>query len=303
MLQPKDQPEYQEPPFHEKDHWFSFKDSCVSVVERRPQFHLELKGHSLFFLHGRFGCATMWKPLCTRLSSHYRCISVDLPGFGRSYTIGERAFNLLDHVNLVTELTRQMTSESEKVVLIGHDLGGGIAQLCALHSPRKIAAMILINTACLTRSLPKLYLGLGGLMARKKLHQLLSEGGNLPLSDQTLIAFPWRKRTTRQSLIRALRAINESWPWHYEQLEWKRILKQIQNPVLLLWGQKDSMNPLDVAVEMMQKLPEAYFFTHRDAGHWPTLEQPDWVVSKIREFIFRTGFGAEVTEGLQKNAI
>jgi hypothetical protein len=38
---------------------------------------------------------------------------------------------------------------------------------------------------------------------------------------------------------------------------------------------------------MMRDLPEVYFFENAIAGHWPNLEDPEWVSSKILEFTFR----------------
>ena len=37
-------------------------------------------------------------------------------------------------------------------------------------------------------------------------------------------------------------------------------------------------------------LPDIQIFVHELASHWPHLEQPDWVLSKMREFLFQIGF-------------
>jgi pimeloyl-ACP methyl ester carboxylesterase len=41
-------------------------------------------GSPILFLHGAPDSAEMWNGVIRRLSSHYRCLAPDLPGFGRS---------------------------------------------------------------------------------------------------------------------------------------------------------------------------------------------------------------------------
>src|SRR5690349_6529521 len=93
----------------EIEHWFSFRDSCISVVESVSSLPSSNSKHSIFFLHGRFGQGEMWTPIMDGLSSHFRCIALDFPGFGRSFSARDRAFTLLEHASLVNELIHKFT--------------------------------------------------------------------------------------------------------------------------------------------------------------------------------------------------
>src|SRR5689334_4875490 len=117
-----------------KDHWFSFKDACVRVVEQeRSLFFAGPPYPYLFiFLHGRFEKGETWSPWMAQLSRNFHCITLDLPGFGRSFSVGSRSFSLLDHASLVQQITRRLASEDEEIVWVGSDIGAGIAQLCCL---------------------------------------------------------------------------------------------------------------------------------------------------------------------------
>src|SRR5690606_38280884 len=98
---------------------------------------------TLFFIHGAFIDNTYWKSQIDHFSEKYRVIAMDLPGHGNSgsnrnnYNIeefGKDAVALIDHLNL------------EKVILIGHSLGGDVALEVAVALPEKIIGFIGVDT-------------------------------------------------------------------------------------------------------------------------------------------------------------
>lgn len=284
-----------------KEHWFRYRDASVFVIERSPEKDLTLSPRSLFFLHGRFGQAEIWDPVIQALSFQFRCITLDLPGFGRSFLVKDRPFDLLEYSTLVDELiarfqdspqlprnlssslnTRVNPDVNAKAVLIGHEVGGAIAQLCTLKHPERIMGLVLINSAMLSQALNKVRLGFLGWLAKCKIKKLLGIADNMEL---------------------ACKALEDSWPQFYERQSWKNSIQNIVQPVLLLWGGEDSFFPPEMGVEMVQRLPDVNFFVHERAGHWPSLEQPEWVLSKLREFLFRIGFEATPTPASAQKAL
>jgi pimeloyl-ACP methyl ester carboxylesterase len=229
----------------------------------------------------------MWQSVTTELAPHFRCIAIDFPGFGNSFSSRSRPFSLFEHASLVQELIKRFTSENEKGILIGHDIGGGVAQLCTIKLPDRVKALVLMNSAGLTRDLEKLNLRFHGWFIRKKLKRMFEESSLLSGLDQEALLNPWSTYSSREMLLRAFQALDESWPWHYEKQVWKNAILEINQPVLLLWGKNDSINPPELAAELMQRLPEAYLYLNEHCGHWPSLEHPEWVVLKMKEFLFR----------------
>lgn len=277
--------EFQQP----KDHWFSFRDACVFVMETFPSRHDPLQ-FPIFFLHGRFGHSQMWIPIAESFSQQTRCLIADLPGFGKSFCVRDRGFSLLEHVSLMNELIQELVPSQQQLLLVAHDVGGAIAMLCALKYPEKIKALVLINSAGVTRELSRVLAGIFGRRTHRKLEKLLKAAVQMKQELRASLRIPWNDKSTQRTLLNSIRAFDDSWPLHYERLVWKSALKNLTQPVLLLWGQKDELNPPDIAVELMQQLPEAYFFMDENSGHWPCLEQPQWVLSKMKEFIFRMNY-------------
>jgi pimeloyl-ACP methyl ester carboxylesterase len=100
-----------------------------------------------------------------------------------------------------------------------------------------------------------------------------------------------------------MRAFEVSWPGPFERQHWREELRKCSVPVLLLWGTRDPLNETERALKMVRELPEAYFFENEIAGHWPNLDDPDWVSDKILEFTFRlAGPSSVFTHELAKKA-
>jgi pimeloyl-ACP methyl ester carboxylesterase len=272
-----------------KEHWFSLGESCLAISEWGPSesTHHEQK-HVLFFLHGRFGQGEIWKPLAKRLASHFRCFHLDLPGFGRSFSVRGRGFSILEQSQIVRTVLKRFTTAGSKAVLIGHDIGGSIAQLCAIHEPNSLAGLVLINSTPLTQAVTDLKTGVLCIQARRKLKKLLhSVSAGFDPEHRSLLARAWESGARRASMIQAFQAWDYTWPGPFERKTWREKLSHLPHPVLLLWGRNDPMSPLEQAEELMQYLPDAYLFECDDCGHWPCLENTEWVDLKMREFLFR----------------
>ena len=271
------------------DHWFSFGDCCLSISESAPSPGVSWSSKQvLFFLHGRFGQGEMWRPLIERLSSHFRCLYLDLPGFGHSFSVRGRGFSLLEQAIILTHVVRRFVSQDHRAVLVGHDVGGAIAQLCALQMPDSMSGMVLINSASITRPPSDFKTGWLCHQARRKLRKLLK---NLPQGicseHRVLLSADWQDRYLRRSMMQAFHAWEYTWPGPFERRNWKEELRRIQHPVLLIWGAADPLSPVEQAEELMRVFPEAYLFERDSCGHWPCLEDTDWVDEKLREYLFR----------------
>ncbi len=261
------------------------------VTEAEPAV-LPLRGGecrqvALFFLHGRLGNAEVWMPLFRELRTKVACWALDLPGFGRSSLIRNRPFGLYEHASLIGEVLQNVIPPELRVVLVGHDVGGCLAQLCLFKYPELISGLILMNSANLARGLSRVSTNFNGRMTHWHLHRMINESSLMRAEDQAAVEAPWKDRPLRKMMTLSIRKFAASWPKHYQQQTWKNWVKEVRLPVLLLWGKKDRINPPEQATEFVQWLHESYYFLNDEVGHWPFLEKPALVSTKIREFIFR----------------
>jgi pimeloyl-ACP methyl ester carboxylesterase len=274
------------------ERWFQHRDFSLSVVE---ECRMADPAGTLFFLHGRFGYARLWQNLFKEVGSSFRCIALNLPGFQGSLVHRTKTPSLLEVSWVVEQVVRSYAcGKPGSVVLVGHDYGGAIAQLCGLRCPDEVAGMVLFNSSCLTQSPQP-----AGWFARRHLKKALEASEGLSEEARALVFEPWRRFSTRHRLLRALRAIEKTWPDREEQRGWLERIQDNQMPVLLLRGSHDPLN-VHCELELLRCYPEIGFFEDAESGHFPFLENPEWVAQKMREFLFRLPCGRTVGDEPQE---
>ncbi|MEZ4989311.1 MAG: alpha/beta hydrolase [Saprospiraceae bacterium] len=100
--------------------------------------------HTLLFLHGLGSNLQAWQKNINQLKSNYRCIALDLPGYGKSGK-GNYASDMTFFARSVRAFID--TIELEKVVLVGHSMGGQIAMHIVLNNPNRIEKLVLVAPA------------------------------------------------------------------------------------------------------------------------------------------------------------
>lgn len=101
---------------------------------------------SLVFIHGNSLSSNLFKKqLRSTLANNYQLISFDLPGHGESSkaTNPEATYNLPSYCSMVKELIAKL--KLEKVVLVGHSLGGHIAIEASEEIP-EVKGMMVFGT-------------------------------------------------------------------------------------------------------------------------------------------------------------
>ena len=100
---------------------------------------------TLLFIHGLGGNSSHWSQNMDELSKSYRCIAVDLPGYGlstqRAYSASTLSFYATIFLSFIEK--KHLTN----VVLVGHSMGGQAAIITALKQSPSIKKLILVAPA------------------------------------------------------------------------------------------------------------------------------------------------------------
>lgn len=132
---------------------FSMRDMDYGMGEKMIQLRDDLQiaytdqgegKETILFIHGLASYIPAWKHNIADLKSNYRCIALDLPGYGKSskenYTVSMDFF-----AETIKTFCQKMNLS--KVVLAGHSMGGQIAISTALKFPDLVTQLILIAPA------------------------------------------------------------------------------------------------------------------------------------------------------------
>ena len=118
-----------------------FDDVELSYVDQGPK-----DAQVILMIHGLGGYIKNWYPVIDDLSNEYRCIALDLPGYGKS-TI--RDFDKNDYMQFFANSINEFVDvlELESVVLIGHSMGGQVSSVIAISNPEWLKSLILAAPA------------------------------------------------------------------------------------------------------------------------------------------------------------
>src|SRR5699024_7402774 len=99
---------------------------------------------ALLFLHYWGGAARTWNVVMSSLSADFRCIAYDQRGWGGS-DAPPQGYSIRDLAVDARELLR--TLEIERYVLVGHSMGGKVAQFLAAQRPIGLEGLVLVAPA------------------------------------------------------------------------------------------------------------------------------------------------------------
>lgn len=99
---------------------------------------------TLLFIHGLGSYLKAWNLNIASLKDQYRCIAIDLPGYGKSST-GNYTFSMSFFAEQVNQFIEKL--KLENVVLVGHSMGGQIATHLALTQPSYLDKLVLLAPA------------------------------------------------------------------------------------------------------------------------------------------------------------
>ncbi|MDQ1319935.1 MAG: hypothetical protein QG655_1178 [Actinomycetota bacterium] len=257
----------------------------------------EGEGEVILLLHGIAGSSQTWRSLIRPLSRHYRVVAPDLLGHGDStkprtdYSLG--AFSVL---------LRDFLDELgiARATLVGHSLGGGIAMQFIYQHPDYGQRLVLIGSGGLgpdvgltlrLASLPGAELVLPLIAPRKmvatgdRLWSWLRKAGvESPRGEEM-----WRHYSslsdgpTRQAFLRTLRAVVDHRGQAVSALN--RLTTRTNFPVLVIWGDRDTMIPVHHAHAARRARPDVRLEVLADVGHFPHAERPVEVAELIVGFI------------------
>ncbi len=123
---------------------YPFTSRFVDVEGARLHYVDEGRGPVLLMLHGNPAWSYLYKDVVLALRSEFRCIAVDLAGFGLSTPAPGFSFLPKDHARLIAALVEWL--DLKNATLVAHDWGGPIGLAAARATDGRIARLCLGNT-------------------------------------------------------------------------------------------------------------------------------------------------------------
>ena len=239
------------------------EEKMAQVGTARIYYEVAGKGKPVILLHGLSGSTRWWKWNIRDLAQHYQVISIDMIGFGRSRG---QPFVLRDAAGLLEKWMEEAGIECAS--LIGHSMGGYIAAGLAARSPERVERLILVDA---------LAMPIGRTVFRSALG-LVEALRYLPLNFLPVM-FQDALQAGPVTLIQAIREVMAA--------DQRPILGRIRMPTLILWGEHDTLLPVEAGRQLHQCLPQAEYQVIAGAGHNPMWDRPEPFNRAVLDFLGR----------------
>lgn len=242
------------------------------------------KGPPLVLLHGIGGNAASFGPLMDGLADRCRCFAWNMPGYG-----GSRPLLPLTFPGLAERLAAFLDERGlTSVHLLGHSIGGMVAQEFALHFPEHVRSLVLVATTSafgsrdgefqrrfIAERTAPLDAGHGmAALARELVPGLLGDDPDPQapaLAEGSMAAVP---EAAYRAALECLVTFDR-----------RAALGDYRMPVLLVAGERDRLAPAAVMQRMAARIPDARCVVLPGAGHLLPLERPRELAVVVSEFL------------------
>lgn len=257
-------------------HWeeYVWTGAAKSEQSQRP----------LVLLHGLSDSCRTWNRVAAALSKRRRVVALDLPGHGRSGR-PDATYDASFYARTVAlwlELLRAENPDFDAFDVVGHSLGGGIAQRLLLESigPR-IARLGLVSAGGLgvEVALPLRLAAMSGaieltspyLMGVGTRAGMRVLGGDFDAEDRKHLATVNAREGTARALARTLKSALDYRGQREHLLDHAHRLDRLP-PIRVFWGDKDQVIPVAHAVAVVRFVEGASIRRFARAGHYPHRE-------------------------------
>ena len=232
-------------------------------------------GPALILVHGWTEDESAWSEQVTALSRHYRVITLDLPGHGRSGI--PTAFSIELFARAVEAVRAE--AQANRVVLAGHGLGAMVIRRYALRHPNRVSGLVIVDGHIPipdSRPVPPAHILTVTAARRERMtRDEFGETTSPELQERILKMRLAPPDTTATATLFAL----------YDQSEWTN--ERVTVPVLAVYS---GLHTLALEREVKTLFPMAEYHRIPGTGHFVMLEAPAPVNRLIEGFLAGLAF-------------
>ncbi len=253
------------------------------------QFYYEISGsgdEALVLIAGLSCDNSHWNLVKEKLAKHYTLICPDNRGVGRT-EVPEGNFTISDMASDVAQLLNYLNINKANVV--GHSMGGAIAQAIAYEFPEIVNKLVISNSFCKFKTRSLIFMNT---LASMYLN-------NLPLEKTVPVNVPWvfsNQFLSQENIIDNMIEIKKAYPYcqsprgfalqlaaitEFNSLGW---VGKIKSPTLIIAGEEDYLTPVDDSKYMHSVIQNSKFILNRGA-HVPMIETSEEFTQEILTFL------------------
>jgi pimeloyl-ACP methyl ester carboxylesterase len=254
----------------------------MKIASNGIQIHVREQGTgelAFLFLHYWGGSSRTWNGVTAELSNSYRTVATDHRGWGDSEapSDGYRIADLADDAQGVIEALN-MTN----YILVGHSMGGKVAQLLASRQPAGLKGLVLVAPS------PPSALPIPDQQIEIMTHAYDSREAASFVLDNVLTANRLNDTLREQVFEDNLRGAPQAkvaWPLVALREDISTSVVSITAPTLVIASELDKVDPVEVLrSEVLPRIAHARLQILPGVGHLSPLEAPKALAGEINTF-------------------
>lgn len=274
---------------------FPFESKWIEIQGETLHYVDEGRGDVLLFAHGTPEWSFGYRDLIKTLRTNYRCIAIDMLGFGLSDKDPLADYTCQAHAKRLALAIEKLGLKN--ITIVANDFGGGISLSYAINNPGNVKNIVLFNTWMWSLKDDRHY-SKPAKAVNSWLGKILYLKFNAPVNIIMPTAFGNKKLLTKEihlhyknALPKGQRAaafafakelMNASDWW---QSLWDKADVLRDKQFLLFWGVKDKFIPAKELDKWKAKFPTAKVITFTDAGHFVQEEKAQEMIRALATFI------------------
>ena len=279
----------------------SLRRRTVRIHGHDVSYRMAGDGPTILLIHGIAGSSTTWRAVMPALAENYTVIAPDLLGHGHSakprgdYSLGAYASGIRD---LLAVLGR------ERVTLVGHSLGGGVAMQFAYQFPDWAERLVLVASGGLGKEVSPLLKAVtlpgAEYVLPIVLHPRIREAAELPGAmarrvgwrPSDTLAEVWRSYTTltdrhgQMAFVHTVRSVIDLAGQRVSAHDRLYLAEAV--PTLIVWGDNDRIIPVAHAYRAAEAIPGARLEILHGAGHFLPWRNAEWFLRVLEDFLAST---------------
>jgi pimeloyl-ACP methyl ester carboxylesterase len=252
---------------------------------------------AIVLLHDIPAGAFTWEPIMAQLAGLGRAVyAFDMLGYGESEHPWPADTSIWGHADVLSMLFK--TLGLTNVILVGHGLGGGVAQVLATRLFRdQTQALVLVDSIAYLHAFAENW-PLTDMEKRRdfdapqntSVEDLIKDlRATLPGGVVNTKGFgdvennyvePWNNELGKEVLFQHLRGLV---PFYLNSVSTD--LRKTGKPTLLIWGQQDQQVPVQYGERLHREIPNSQLVILPNAGHMALFDDPSAIVTALTDFI------------------
>jgi len=246
------------------------------------------EGPAVLLIHGFPTSSYLWRREIPLLSARMRVIAPDLLGYGDSdrpegADLTERA-----QTRYVGELLEALGID--ELAVVGHDIGGGVAQLLTLDGRARVRSLVLLDSVCFDAWPIESVKMLQGVTPAQLTEEFveavvrvtfdlgIQHEGRLTERDLDAYVEPWRREPA--AFLRAVRGITgEGLAGRDDEL------RALDIPLLVVWGEDDPFLPSELGERIGDLVDGSTVALLPGCSHFVNEDAPQSVGPLVSEYL------------------